>query len=182
MCWLLQSLLYRQCSGSIRYWDAARDSSMVSSSYHWFLYQILELWIPRKTNIGILNFWMQREIQATFFQKDFGEMPREKTGNFSHITDSKRFIIHLKFKLHTNYCRISKQYNPLFKFESKFKPLQLIWQSLSKAIPEDIQDNRCFWLQNQSPSPWGSTPAPLGQVGLESTNTGSFRVGGSRCG
>ena len=32
-----------------------------------------------------------------------------------------------------------------FKFESKFEPLQVIWQSLPKAIWED---NRRFWLQN----------------------------------
>ena len=32
-----------------------------------------------------------------------------------------------------------------FKFESKFKPLPVIWKSLPKAIPED---NRRFWLQS----------------------------------
>ena len=39
-----------------------------------------------------------------------------------------------------------------------------------------------FWLQNQWPSSWGRAPAQLGRVGRASTNTGRFRVGGSRCG
>ena len=39
-----------------------------------------------------------------------------------------------------------------FKFESKFEPLQIILQSLLKAIPED---NLRFWLQNQWQSSLG---------------------------
>ena len=39
-----------------------------------------------------------------------------------------------------------------FKFESKLEPLQVIWQSLPKAIPED---NRRFCLEIQLPSSWG---------------------------
>ena len=41
-----------------------------------------------------------------------------------------------------------------------------------------------FWLQNhwQWPSSWGRAPAQLGRVGQASTNTGHFRVCGSRCG
>ena len=39
-----------------------------------------------------------------------------------------------------------------------------------------------IWLRNQQPSSWGRAPAQLGRVGLASTNTGRFRVGGSRCG
>ena len=54
-----------------------------------------------------------------------------------------------EFKLHTVYFGTSEQIKPLqpvgqaaeFKFESKFEPLQVIWQSLPKAIPED---NRRF--------------------------------------
>ena len=30
-----------------------------------------------------------------------------------------------------------------FKFESKFEPLQVIWQSLPKAIPEKIEVFDC---------------------------------------
>ena len=45
-----------------------------------------------------------------------------------------------------------------FKFESKFEPLPVIWQSTPKAIPED---NWRFWLQNQWPSASGSAPAQL---------------------
>ena len=56
--------------------------------------------------------------------------------------------------------------------------MQVIWQSLQKAIRED---NWRIWLQYQWPSSWGSAPAQLGLVGRASTNTGSFRVGSSRC-
>ena len=65
-----------------------------------------------------------------------------------------------------------------FKFQSKFEPLQAIWQSLPKAVQED---NWRFWLQNQWPSSWGSAPAQLGLVGLASTNTGHFLVCCSCC-
>ena len=68
------------------------------------------------------------------------------------------------------YFGISEQIKPLqrigqvaeFKFESKFEPLivrwpvQVIWQSFPKAIPEDI---RRFWLQNQ----WPRSCGPLWQ-------------------
>ena len=59
--------------------------------------------------------------------------------------------------------RISEQIKPLelvgqaaeFKFESKFEPLPVTWQSLLKAIPVD---HWRFWLQNQCQwqSPWRS--------------------------
>ena len=83
------------------------------------------------------------------------------------------------------YFGVSEQIKPLqpigqaaeFKFESKFEPLQVIWQSLPKAIPED---NWGFWLQNQWPSIRGRAPAQLGLVGRASVNTGRFQVGGSR--
>ena len=85
------------------------------------------------------------------------------------------------------YFGVSEQIKPLqpigqaaeFKFESKFEPLPVIWQSLPKAVPED---NRRFRGQNQWPSSWGRAPAWLAQVGRASTNTGRFRVSGSRCG
>ena len=48
-----------------------------------------------------------------------------------------------------------------------------------KAVPEG---NRRFRGQNQRPSSWGRSPALLARVGRASTNTGRFRVGGSRCG
>ena len=62
------------------------------------------------------------------------------------------------------YFGVSEQKKPLqpigqaaeFKFESKFEPLQVIWQSLPKAVPED---NRRFRGQNQWPSSWGRAPA-----------------------
>ena len=89
-----------------------------------------------------------------------------------------------EFKLHTVYAVILEAIKPLqlvgqaaeFKFESKFEPLQVIWQSLRKAIPED---NRRFRGQNQLSSSWGHFLA----VGRASTNlnTRRFRVGGIRC-
>ena len=68
---------------------------------------------------------------------------------------------------HTLYSGISEQVKPLqlfgqaaeLKFESKFEPLLVIWQSLPKAIPED---DRRFWLRIQWQSSWGSAPAQLG--------------------
>ena len=64
------------------------------------------------------------------------------------------------------YFGVSEQIKPLqpigqaaeFKFESKFEPLQVIWQSLPKAVPED---NRRFRGQNQWPSSWGRAPASV---------------------
>ena len=61
---------------------------------------------------------------------------------------------------------------------SPCRPVQVIWQSLPKAIRED---NRRIWLQNQWPSSWVCAQAQLGRVERASTNTGCFRVGGSRC-
>ena len=59
-----------------------------------------------------------------------------------------------EFKFHTVYFGTSEQIKSLqpvsqvteFKLESKFKPLQVMWQSLPKAIPED---NQRFRGQNQ---------------------------------
>ena len=61
---------------------------------------------------------------------------------------------------------------------SPCQPVQVIWQSLQKAIREE---NR-IWLQNQCPSSWGSAQAQVGRVGLASRNTGRFWVGGSHWG
>ena len=80
--------------------------------------------------------------------------------NLASVTDLK------ELKLHTVYAVISEAIKPLqlvgqaaeFKFESKFEPLPVIWQSLPKAVPED---NRRFRGQNQLPSSWGSSPALL---------------------
>ena len=55
-----------------------------------------------------------------------------------------------EFKLHTVYSGTLRHIKPLqpvgqgslaaaFKFESKFEPLQVIWQSLPLAIPEENQ-------------------------------------------
>ena len=56
--------------------------------------------------------------------------------------------------------------------------MQLIWQSLSKAIPED---NRRIWLQIRWPSPWDHAQAQLRRFGQARKNTKRFRVGCSRC-
>ena len=55
----------------------------------------------------------------------------KKNSNFTHFTEI--------------YSSVSEQIKPQppisqateFKFESKFEPLQVIWQSIQKAIPED---------------------------------------------
>ena len=60
----------------------------------------------------------------------------------------RRFQLRLtqkeEVKLHTVYSGVSEQIKPLqfvgqvaeFKFEPKFKPLQVIWQSLPKTFPD----------------------------------------------
>ena len=53
-----------------------------------------------------------------------------------------------------------------FKFESKFQPLPVIWQTLQKTVSE-----RNWRLQNQWPSTCGSTPAQVGLVWLWSTDS-----------
>ena len=108
--------------------------------------------------------------------------------NFTLLGPDLESVKDLK-RIETPYslCCDFKGYKPLqlvgqaaeFKFESKFEPLPVIWQSLPKAVPED---NRRFRGQNQWPSSWGRAPARLAHVGRASTNTGRFRVGDSRCG
>ena len=60
-----------------------------------------------------------------------------------------------------------------FKFESKLEPLQIIWQSLPKTVPED---NRRFWLQNQWLCFLGRAQAQLGMVERASTLAQAFEV------
>ena len=55
---------------------------------------------------------------------------------------------------------------------------QIVWQSLSNAIPDN---NQMLLLQNQWQSSWGSTLAQLGRVRQASTNTWCFWVCGSCC-
>ena len=67
----------------------------------------------------------------------------------SLLSSISAFSTKKKFKLHTIHSGISDQMKPLklvgqaaeIKSESKFEPLQVIWISLPKAIPED---NRRF--------------------------------------
>ena len=53
-------------------------------------------------------------------------------------------------------------------------------------VPAELRSKARFWLPNQWQSSWGHVPAlpvaQLGRAGRESTSTGRFRVGGSRCG
>ena len=61
--------------------------------------------------------------------------------NLASVTDLK------EFKLHTVYAVISEAINSLqlvgqaaeFKFESKFEPLQVIWQSLRRLFQKVIE-------------------------------------------
>ena len=57
------------------------------------------------------------------------------------------------------------------------EPLQDIWQSFPKAIPED---NR-FWLQSPWLSFWDSAQAQIGRVGQANINAGRTRVDCSCC-
>ena len=95
----------------------------------------------------------------------------------SLLSSISAFSTKKKFKLHTIHSGISDQMKPLklvgqaaeIKSESKFEPLQVIWISLPKAIPED---NRRFWLQSSV----DRALAPLGRVWRASTNTGRFQA------
>ena len=97
-------------------------------------------------------------------------------------SNSTQFI-----ELYFGVSEQTKQLQPIgqaaeFKFESKFEPLQVIWQSPPKAVAAVREDNRRFRGKNPWPSSWGSAPARLVRVGRASTNTGRFLVGGSHCG
>ena len=114
------------------------------------------------------------------------------SGGLISFQHSPQLLTSKEFKLHTVYFGTLEHIKPSqlvgqaaeFRFESKFKPLPVIWQSLSgwirvpKAFPED---NRRFWLQNQWLSSLGRTQAQLGLVGLVRSNTRNFQVGGSHC-
>ena len=96
---------------------------------------------------------------------------------FNYDSILNEFCIFDRSELRTVYYGISKQIQHLqlvsqaaeFKFEPKFEPLQVIWQSFPKIIPEN---NRRFWLQNQGLSSWGRALAQLGRVWGASINTG----------
>ena len=87
------------------------------------------------------------------------------------------FGVFKEFKLHTVHFETIEQIKPVqpvgqaaeFKFESKFEPLPVIWQSLPKAIPEGNQR-----FQNQWQLSWGSAPAQLGRVRRARVKTGRF--------
>ena len=52
---------------------------------------------------------------------------------------------------------------------------------LAISAKDVLEGNRRLRGQNQRPSSWGRSPALLALVGRASTNTGRFRVSGSRC-
>ena len=81
---------------------------------------------------------------------------------------------------HLNSARHCVDKAAEFKFESKFEPLQVIWQSLRRLFQKVIEGLN-FKRQYQWPSSWGSSPALLVLVGQASTNAGRF-LGSSRCG
>ena len=79
-----------------------------------------------------------------FFTQQSHTVQRIRLDNVSVMSSILAFLTDLKeFELHTIYFGASQQIKPLqpvgqaaeFKFESKLKPLQVIWQSLPKAIP-----------------------------------------------
>ena len=83
-----------------------------------------------------------------------------------------------EFKLYTDYFGAD---NPLVRRQSSSlspssSPCLSSGNHSLKLFQETIEG-----LQNQWPSSWGSAQAQLGRVGRASTNTGRFRVCGSRC-
>ena len=94
-----------------------------------------------------------------------------------------------EFKLLTANPGISEQTKLLYldndlvrqaaeiKFESKFEPLPIIWESLPTAIQTDNQGLTAKSMAELL----GSTSAQLGLLWLASTNTGSFQVGSCSC-
>ena len=74
-----------------------KTSIVVSSSYlpimgNARLCAKIELWVLQTTEIGVLKFWMQQELEATMLQKDFLSM-----GTFLNLMFSRlsRFIVDL---------------------------------------------------------------------------------------
>ena len=69
-----------------------------------------------------------------------------------------------------------------FKFESKFEPLLVIWQSLRRRFQKIVErlegTNHCQAFGTALRHCLGGSES----VRRVSTNTGRFRVGGSRCG
>ena len=91
-------------------------------------------------------------------------------------------VLNLGIELYTVYSGISEHQAAEFKFESKFEPLHVIWHLA--ITPEGCQCSRWqtkVWPQNQGLSSLGSAFAQHCRVWVASTNTGHFRIGGSRC-
>ena len=89
-----------------------------------------------------------------FFTQQSHTVQRIRLDNVSVMSSILAFLTDLKeFELHTIYFGASQQIKPLqpvgqaaeFKFESKLKPLQVIWQSLPKAIPFFFMWNENFY-------------------------------------
>ena len=64
---------------------------------------------------------------------------------------------------------------------SKFKPLQVIWESIPKTVPEGNQSFWLVWMRNPGPSSWSCAPAQLRLVGQASINKNCFLICGSLC-
>ena len=97
--------------------------------------------------------------------------------NLASVTDFK------EFKLQKVYAVISEAIKPLqlvgqvaeFKFESKFEPLPVIWQSLLRLFQKVIKG-----LEGKI-NGQALGAALLALVGQASTNTGQFQAGCSGC-
>ena len=104
--------------------------------------------------------------------------------NLASVTDLKRI------ETPHSLCCDFGGYKPLqlvgqaaeFKFESKFEPLPVIWQSLRRLFQKVIEGLEGKINCQLVPSSWGSSVALLVRVGRASTNTRRFLISGSRCG
>ena len=98
-------------------------------------------------------------------QKDLKKIQNSHSDNYSGITKQRK---HLQL--------VSQAAE--FQFESKFKPLLVIWQSLAfpKAIPDSRRQSKALTAKSME-GPWGSALAQLWVVGRTKTNTGYFQRG-----
>ena len=126
------------------------------------------------------SFHMIKRIDFSLPETVWGKKNISLDSNLASVAD---------LKLHTVYAVISEAIKPLklvgqvaeFKFESKFEPLPVIWQSLWRLFQKIIEGLGEKSTAKHLGASWGRSPALLARVGRVSTNTGRFQVCWSRC-
>ena len=118
-------------------------------------------------------YWICSNISVRVYFVNSSDRARQAGWHLSQFCHKKRILGTSRYLTTLQLIGQAAE----FKFESKFEPLQVIWQSVQKAIPE-LEDNPKFWLQNQWPS---------FQLLRQSSHTawkvltGSTNIGCSRC-